>query len=177
MWSDLVSVGALGFTVASFWWIYLRRGHLRTPAPDTYAAGVRASVLRIRFPLVFVNTGAATLSVESLRMVVEGHALEWVSVHRSIRPLKDDFVDLAAPFIVRGRDATRLFVEFGGDGSRWSPEPRRRYRVQIEQKIGDRWKPLVEFDWHSPRDRLSSYIAHRNRPEGGAPPAVVDPSE
>lgn len=37
-WSDFVPVGALVFTVASFWWIYLRRGRLKATPPHVYSS-------------------------------------------------------------------------------------------------------------------------------------------
>jgi hypothetical protein len=66
-WTDLVPVGALVFTVASFWWIWLRRGRL---------TAVTSSELRIRFPLVIYNTGTRAIVIENLRLVVEGHELD-----------------------------------------------------------------------------------------------------
>src|SRR5690242_3321063 len=104
-WTDLLPVGALLFTVASFWWIWLRRGRLVVAAPQAYASAVTASQLRIRFPLVIYNTGARAIIVENLRFVIEGYELGWISTRRTIRPMPDDVLDFAAPFPVAGREA------------------------------------------------------------------------
>lgn len=54
-WALLVAVLALLFTVASFWWLYARRGSLEVGQPGAYAF---ASKVRLRLPLAFYNTGA-----------------------------------------------------------------------------------------------------------------------
>jgi hypothetical protein len=167
-WVAVVPVGALVFTVASFWWIWLRLGRLTVAPPDTYASAVTGAQLRIRFPLVIYNTGARAIIVENLRLVVEGHDLEWISVRRTIRPMPDDILDFAAPFPIAGREARQIFVEFGEDPPPWRPELGASYAVKIERKIGDRWKALAEFTWWAPKNDLGSYIAHRSPPGAGS---------
>lgn len=162
-WSDFVPVGALVFTIASFWWIYLRRGRLRVAVPSTYASAVTGSTLRVRFPLVIFNSGAAAIVVDSLRLVVEEHELEWISTRSTLRPKPEDFLDFASPFAIRGREAYEVFAEFGDDGKTWHPELGQTYRVRIDWKDSARWKELIEFDWHGPDHDIAPYIAHRNR--------------
>lgn len=164
-----VPVGALVFTVASFWWIYLRRGRLRLTTPDTYASSLTAAKVRVRFPLVIFNTGAAAIVIGNLRLIVDNHELEWISVRRSVRTFSDDFVDFAAPFAIAGREASRVIAEFGDDQPPWVPELGRSYRVRIDRKVGDRWKRLGEFDWWTPAKDPGPYIGHRNAPTGGPP--------
>jgi hypothetical protein len=57
---------ALVFTVASFWWIQVRRGRIQTYAPHSFAAAVTTDMIRIRLPLVFYNTGARAIVVQNL---------------------------------------------------------------------------------------------------------------
>lgn len=169
-WTDFVPVSAVVLTLASFWWIWLRRGQLTVAPPHSYASTVSGAQLRIRFPLVIYNTGARAIIVENLRLVVEGHVLEWISLRRTIRPMPDDVLDFAAPFPVAGREARQVFVEFGEDAPPWRPELGASYSVKIERKTGDRWKTLVEFTWWAPKNDPGPYIAHRNAP--GTRPAV-----
>ena len=168
-WTDFVPVGALVFTVASFWWIWLRRGRLTAAPPHTYASAATSTQLRIRFPLVIYNTGARALIVENLRLVVEGHDFEWISVRRTVRPMPDDVLDFAAPFSIAGREARQVFAEFGADPPPWQPELEASYVAKIERKSDGRWKTLVEFTWWAPKNDPGSYIAHRNAP-GASPP-------
>lgn len=172
-WSDFVPVGALVFTIASFWWIYLRRGRLRVAVPGTYASAVTGSTLRVRFPLVIFNSGAAAIVVDSLRLVVEDHELEWISTRSTLRPKPEDFLDFASPFAIRGREAYEVHAEFGDDGKAWHPELGQTYHMRIDWKDSARWKELIDFDWHAPDHDVASYIARRNRP-GTADP--IDPA-
>ena len=63
----LVAVLALLFTVASFWWLYARRGSLEVGQPGAYAF---ASKVRLRLPLAFYNTGARSLIVTDLQVLL-----------------------------------------------------------------------------------------------------------
>lgn len=169
-WTDLVPVGALVFTVASFWWIYLRRGRLRATPPHVYASSTTSAKVRIRLPLVIFNTGAAAIVVEDLRLVVDGHELEWISLRRTIRPMTDDVLDFAAPFAIAGREARQIFAEFGQAPAPLVPELGASYPARIDRKIGGKWKPLLEFEWWAPKNDPGPYIAHRNSPDRGAAP-------
>lgn len=161
-WTDLLPIGALVFTVASFWWIWLRRGRLTVAPPHTYSSAVTTTQLRIRFPLVIYNTGARAITVENLRLVIEGHEFEWISVRRTVRPMPDDVIDFAAPFPVAGREARQIFVEFGEEQPQWRPDIDASYSARIDRKHGDKWKALAEFTWWAPKNDLGSYITHRN---------------
>jgi hypothetical protein len=165
-WSAFIPIAALVFTVLSFWWIYLRRGRLRSSAPDRYAGILTDRRVLIRFPVVMFNSGAASIVVDDLRLLVDGRTLDWENTRRSFRPVENDVEDLAAPFAIAGRTARQMFVEFGESGDAWQPESRHAYRMQIEWKDGQHWRVLVEFDWWAPSENRSMYIAHRNAPGG-----------
>lgn len=158
-----IPVLALVFTLASFWWIWLRRGRLHSPAPLAYASAITQQ-LRIRFPLVLHNTGATPIIVENLRMLIDGQDLEWLTIRRTLRPQPDDTIDFPAPFVVAGREALQLFAEFGGNSLSWAPELGRGYPVTIERLTRGRWKTVVSFTWWSPMNEPGGYIPHRNRP-------------
>jgi hypothetical protein len=166
----VVVLAALGFTVAAFWWIYLRPGKLSVVAPATYAT-TGGAVLHLRFPFVFVNHGALPHVVSDLRLTVAGsNSFHWTSIRSKVSPAMDDFVDSAAAFIVDGRDARQLCLEFGQVPPEWRPEPGKSYPVSLEARNGQgEWDQLVEFTWFAPdrSDMLETGIAHRNAPSGG----------
>jgi hypothetical protein len=166
----IIPVLALAFTVAAFWWIFLRRGTITTAAPDTYATP-QGPTLRLRFPFVLLNTGAIPLVVADLRLIVDGvHEFHWSSVRKKISPSMDDFLDAAAPFAVKGRDAVQLFAEFGQVPPEWRPEPGQSYPVKLEAKDqSGHWRQVIEFDWWSPVrvDQMTATVAHRNASAGG----------
>jgi hypothetical protein len=166
----IITVLALAFTIAAFWWIFLRSGTITTAAPDTYATPP-GPTLRLRFPFVLLNTGAIPVVVADLRLIVDGvHEFHWSSVRKKISPSMDDFLDAAASFAIKGRDAVQLFAEFGQVPPEWRPEPGESYPVKLEAKDqSGRWKQVVEFDWWSPVrvDQMTSNVAHRNAAAGG----------
>ena len=166
----IVTVLALVFTVAAFWWVFLRPGTITSAAPDTYATPP-GPTLRLRFPFVLLNTGAVPVVVADLRLIVEGvHEFHWSSVRKKIAPSMDDFLDAAAPFAVKGRDAVQVFAEFGQVPPEWRPEPGQSYPVKLEAKDqSGRWKPVIEFEWWSPvrDDQMNATVAHRNAAAGG----------
>jgi len=161
---------ALAFTIAVFWWTFLRRGRITTPAPDTYACPP-GPTLRLRFPLVLVNSGAVPIVVSDIRLVVDRvHEFHWSSVRKKISPSMDDFLDAAAPFAVTARGFVQMYAEFGQVPPEWRPEPGQAYTVVIEVKNErGRWSPAIEFDCWAPvrADLMTATVAHRNAAAGG----------
>jgi hypothetical protein len=166
----IISVLALALAVAAFWWVFLRRGVIVTPPPDTYAMPPGPTT-RLRFPFVLLNTGATPMVVADLRLVVAGsHEFHWSSTRKKISPSMDDFLDAAAPFAIKGRDAVQLFAEFGQVPPEWRPEPGESYPVRLEAKDQTgQWRHVVEFEWWAPvrPDLMDSSVAHRNAAAGG----------
>src|SRR5919199_554356 len=87
-WSLVVAVMALLFTVASFWWLYVRRGSLIVGRPGTYAYAPRP--VRLRLPLAFYNTGASALIVSDLQAVAIAEParspLRWIATVSQLQP-------------------------------------------------------------------------------------------
>ncbi|WAU84862.1 hypothetical protein O1Q96_37330 [Streptomyces sp. Qhu-G9] len=169
-----VGACALVFTVASFWWLNARQGRLKSWEPLTFAGAVTVSQSRIRFPVVFYNTGAKPIVVRDLRIsfrdddLVSTTPLPWTSSRSHLRPEEDDGVKLPAAFAVPGRSAEQLFIEFGTSKPRYFVPEARPCQVAIEALLGHKegWRELVVFTWHA--DRLvnpSAYIAYRNLAE------------
>jgi hypothetical protein len=162
-----ISLIALIFTIAAFWWLHARRGSLIAAAPRVYAF---SDAVRLRLPLVFYNSGARALIVGDLRVVVEdeplGKPLRWVTTRRTLRPTSDDGHTFATPFAVEGRTAREAIAEFEGD---WAPVATDSYglRVQAQVHPSEDWQDVVAFRWWAPPlDLMKQYIAHRNEPIG-----------
>lgn len=68
--SLVISTLALIFTIASFWWIQVRRGRLRSYPPRSYA-GSFLNGLRLSLPLVLYNSGPAPLVVLDFRLRID----------------------------------------------------------------------------------------------------------
>jgi hypothetical protein len=164
IWPNFLPVVALLFTVASFWWVYLRRGGLEATSPTTYSAIATDEEVLITLPLVVFNKGAAAIVVEDLRLTVAGRTLRWRCIRSSVDPAYGDVVDLPAPFAIPGRTAHRVFAEFSESPTRWTPELGRAYDAQVEVRTRGRWRPLLDFEWWAPRNDLDAYVAHGNEP-------------
>ncbi|MER7834738.1 hypothetical protein ABTY98_02205 [Streptomyces sp. NPDC096040] len=148
---SLVSVCALVFTVASFWWINARQGRLETWEPHSFAAIVHPSLACLRLPLVLHNTGAKPIVVQDLLLTFPNEPashlpLLWKSSPSRLEPGPDEELKLPAGFAVAGREAKQLFIEFEAPFSGFAAEPR-NYKVEIRAKVGHRkgWRPLLTF--------------------------------
>jgi hypothetical protein len=168
-WALLIAVLALLFTIASFWWLYARRGSLEVGQPGAYAF---ARKVRLRLPLAFYNTGARSLIVTDLQAVLVDdpaqQPLRWIATVSELRPDESNERDLATPFAVAGRATREIIPELGHDQG-WSPSPSTKYRLRLLAKLhdrGDDWHMLTEFDWWAPPNgaEMNRYIAYRNAP-------------
>ncbi|MCB0994930.1 MAG: hypothetical protein KDB21_07550 [Acidimicrobiales bacterium] len=164
----IVPVLALVFTVASFWWIWLRRGRLRVSPPRAFASVTTQALVRIRFALVIHNTGAAPIVIDDLRMRIDGHDLRWISTRRTLRPDENDREDWAKPIAVAGRVAREVIVEFGESDLHWIPEPGQSYPAVIERLTRGKWRSVVEFVWWAPTASSGAYLGRLNRPPTSA---------
>lgn len=106
-----IALLALGFTIGSFWWLHARAGSLEAARPRTYAF---TSKVRLRLPLAFFNTGAKSLIVNDLRIVLDDEPerppFEWITTRDKLRPESDDGFAYATPFAVAGRSSTEVIV-------------------------------------------------------------------
>ncbi|WP_317440898.1 hypothetical protein [Streptomyces collinus] len=149
--ASVVSTCALVFTVASFWWLNARQGRLKAWEPHSYAAIIHASMARLRLPLVLHNTGPKPIVVQDLVLTFPDEPashlpLLWVSSPSRLQPGPDEEAKLPAGFVVGGREAQQLFLEFEAPFSGFLPEAR-DYKAQIQVRVGHRkgWRPLLTF--------------------------------
>lgn len=157
----LIATLALTFTIASFWWIQVRRGRIIIYPPSTYAGSFTSHKLVVVLPLVLYNTGPAPQVVLGLRMRIGENRLEhgsdesglpatiyWhATISRLYNPEDGKGSRVyASPFPVDGRKAAERFVEF-----QWNP-PRTTlehgpYDVIVEVRTAHRpgWRRAVAF--------------------------------
>lgn len=149
--ASVVSVSALVFTVASFWWLNARQGRLETWEPHSFAAICHGSMVRLRLPLVLHNTGAKPIVVQDLMLSFPDEPashlpLLWTSSPSRLQPGPDEEPKLPAGFVVGGREAKQLFIEFEAPFTGLVPEAR-DYKVRIQARVGHRkgWRSLLTF--------------------------------
>lgn len=174
--SDVIAIMALAFTIASFWVLNARHGHVRSTRPRAYAFVSAGDIFRLRLPLVLFNTGAVAKLVGDLQLVIESEPgtpiLRWVTTRNQLRPSEDDGHAFPTPFAIPGRDSRELIAEFEpSKGLDWTPPhdaPQQlRFQALVRSFRSDKWIDIATFDWWAPPDDLRDhYIAHRNELAG-----------
>ena len=148
----VVSVAALLFTVASFWWLQARRGKLTMSGIPAFAAHVgNDRRLAIRLPIPLYNTGARTRLVDELRLVFpswdDGQA-QWQTFHPTLKPQSGDgdTDDFAGPYPIDGRRAAMRFIKFTYSFGLMLPEPRDTLcRVEARLDGSSAWTVVGSF--------------------------------
>lgn len=175
-YSVVVSICALVFTVAGFWWINARRGRLKSFEPRSFAAAVSMDETILRFPLVLYNTGAEPIVVQDLRLNLPQEPdhidpFPWRASTSQIQPINHESVELPAVFAVAGRVAEQTFMEFDGLFPGTIPEPR-AYSICVEAKLSHRrkWRKLTSFVLHAEHiGTPEKYVAYSNNPDALTP--------
>ena len=144
-----VSIIALVFTIASFWWINARRGKLKSFEPLSFAALIRSKDSIFRLPLILYNTGAKAIVIQNFRMSFPNEKdiispFVWRTTRSALQPHANEETNLPAGFSVPGRTAQQVFLEVGGIFPNSAPEPR-AYDVTIEAKLGHRKTGAVSY--------------------------------
>lgn len=167
----VISVLALVFTIATFWWMNWRRGSLLVGPPRSYAAkGSLADRLLIELPLVFFNRGATPVVVQNLRLRL-GHEAS------DARPLTftatvdklgtDQGRALATQFPVRPQEASLWICEFQRNPGQLVFEVR-AYEIILEAVLNNSsiWRELARFDLNVRNRNLPAinqgFITHDN---------------
>jgi hypothetical protein len=160
---------ALLFTIASFWWINVRRGQLRTYRPVTYASSMTATKLVVCLPLVLHNNGAAPIVVLTMRLrfleAPDAPAVPWQNKRDKLPP-DNSAKSLAAGFAVAGRTAEQGYFEFSQDNPKFLPPPG-TVRVVAEALLGHRksFQRLAEFTLNMEKSsNQAPYLAYGNDP-------------
>ena len=168
--SLVIAVCALSFTVASFWWLNARRGHLKTFEPHTFAFANTPHLVRLRLPLVLYNTGATPIIVQDLRACIQdeqnSESLLWVGTRSQIKPDSEDGHAFPSVFSIAGRAACQIFAEFGAPSLGFTLEAR-EYMIRIDVKLShkDGWRSLITFPLQSSQIAdPNSFITYRNTP-------------
>ena len=171
-WTPAIFVAgcALLFTVASFWWLNVRRGRLKSFEPHSFAAYIDVNRFRIRFPFVFHNTGAVPIVVQNLRLKFldesSAPSQPWVATRSHIKPESDDGHAFPAVFSVPGRTAVQSFQEFGAPSLGFILGAK-DYRVRLEAKLGHKkkWCRIIDFTVRAWRiEHPENFITYENTP-------------
>ncbi len=113
----ILALIGLVWAIGTFWWMNWRKGGIIVGAPRTYAAisQGRDSMLLVRLPLVFYNTGAATIIIQNLRVTLGQNSGKSAVLYFNQTVSKLDSkqeADWAKQFPVEGRKTCSAICEF-----------------------------------------------------------------
>jgi hypothetical protein len=113
----ILALIGLMWAIGTFWWMNWRKGRIITSIPRTYAAVSQgmSEMLLVRLPLVFYNTGAATIIIQNLRLTLEQNKRKSAILYfnRTASELNASAeTEWARPFPVEGRKACSVICEF-----------------------------------------------------------------
>lgn len=158
--SLVISILALLFTLYSFWWMNWRKGKLRVSYIKHYGIHNSVNKLYLELPLVFFNTGAMPVIIESLRLVlldkdgIQKH-LHFNAIRTELGENKGRYV--ATPFSINKGDSKKIVCEFQKNPSEVVFH-RGNYLLILEAKYyhSKNWKKLKTFEISIPEEKLEN---------------------
>jgi hypothetical protein len=183
--SLVIAILALIFTVASFWWIQVRRAKLTSYPPRSYAGYFHPNDIRLVLPLVLYNLGPAPIVVLDFRLHVRGgtpttdgtrspvpFTMSWQATQPKLEPARvGGGRVMPSPIPIAGRSAVDRFIEFGRAIPVGLPLDLGPYDVTIDvlEAHGTRWRQLVRFSLHTELtlngESAGAFIVRNNDPE------------
>jgi len=171
----LISILALTFTIFTFWWMNWRKGKLIVGPPLSYAfAAQKDGLLLIVMPLVFYNDGAATQTVQNLRLTLEQNDLKSKTMKFTATvpsllggKIDDGTRQFAHQFAVEGRKSHTGYFEFQRGQNEFVPSQGKCTAV-LEGKLNNNteWETLRIFDLYIKSTKnLNSCIPYNNDPD------------
>lgn len=172
----VISTLALFFTVGSFWWIQVRRGRIRTYAPQSYAGAFLNDQVRLVLPLVLHNTGPAPITILDFRLRVDRPGenlplyMSWHATQPELEPAPaNGGRKMPSPMPIEGRRTVERFIEFA-QREATLPIEQGPYPVTVEARLGHRpvWRQLASFPLHTqlvPEKNRHAWISRTNDPD------------
>lgn len=179
--SFVISLAALSFTLASFWWLQARRGRLTCFPVQTFSGYLRSDGSALRIPLAIFNDGAVPLVVTDLRFVLTTPTEERMIMHfRTLRTTLQtdpgDVEDFAHPYHVAGRSVDVRMVEFASHEQPRVLVTGQPVEATVQAQVGhkSRWVDLGSFPMHvETMAHPGNYITYSNQRHVW-PPGIVE---
>lgn len=132
----IISVCALLFTIYSFWWMNWRKGNLKV-SYIKHIGIFNTNKFYIELPLVFFNTGALPVVVESLRLIFidndkTKHFLHFNATRTALSA--NEGREFATPFSINKGESIKKYCEFQKNPSEIKLEVG-KYEFRLEGKL------------------------------------------
>lgn len=147
-----ISMLALLFAVASFYWMNWRTGNLHVSRPRSYSAlGSKEGRLILYLPFVFFNDGPTPIVVQNLRVEFQEEMqlqpLTFTDVVKEVDPRNNQGSrSVATQFPVRGREAVLMVCEFQREPGNMLFEAK-SYPLELQARLGTcpEWQTICKF--------------------------------
>jgi len=145
----LISVCALAFTIASFWWLNARRSRIvLVGCPRSFARSVSGGRLHLMIPLSFYATGPTPAWIITMRLVVRDprgdFGIPFVATRPGVQPKSEDERPLATQLVLAGRRGGVFNCEFIGPCPDWFEFAPPNLRLSLEAEVHRSWgRPLA----------------------------------
>ena len=171
----LISVCALAFTIAAFWWLNARRSRIKLVGhPRSFSRSVSGGQLHLTIPLSLYATGPTPAWIITMRLVVWGargdFRIPFVATRPGVLPKREDDRPLATQLVLAGRRGGVFNCEFIGPCPDWFEFAPPNLQVSLEAEVHRSWgRPLAgslgEFELRvdaAVASNVGSYIAFDN---------------
>ena len=156
----IISISAIAFTIFSFWWMNWRKGRLKVSLVKHFAIHNSEKKLYIELPLVFFNTGAMPVIVESLRLFLidrtgANKKLHFNAIRKEL--MESDGRYFATPFSVNKGDSKKIVCEFQKNPSEFTIT-NTTYTLMLEAKLykSNKWEKIKTLYISIPKERLEN---------------------
>jgi hypothetical protein len=154
----ILSITALVFTIFSFWWMNWRKGRLRVSLVKHFAIHNSENKLYIELPLVFFNTGAMPVIVESLRLFFvdkngSNKKLHFNAIRKELGEKNGRY--FATPFSINKGESKKIVCEFQKNPSEVIlTDANYTLLLEAKQYKSSKWKRVKTFSITIPKDKL-----------------------
>jgi len=111
----VVTIAALGFTIASFWYLNARAGKLEIVGEPRSYSFAAADKLILNLPLVFTNARPAATVAINVRLCIDAagfpSTVPFVATHEGVKPAKETR-RMATSLVIQGRETRVVCCEF-----------------------------------------------------------------
>jgi len=160
----IISVCALAFTIYSFWWMNWRKGRLKVSNIKHIGIFNSSNKFYIELPMIFFNTGALPVIIESLRLVFldnnkSEHYLHFNATRTGLGV--DEGREFATPFSINKGDSLKKYCEFQKNPSEVVITPG-TYKIRLEGMLYSKkdWTILRYFEINISPQKLEGLQKH-----------------
>lgn len=152
-----IAILALLFSVISFWWTHWRRGKIIVSFPVKFGINYTKSnsKLIIELPLVFYNTGAATIIINNLRLNIldANNQIKYLHFNNTFDDLENNNGrQWGFSFSIEGRKTFSKVFVFMKTGIQFKiPDDKIDYNLELQKNNKYSWVSILKGKLETPK--------------------------